>query len=215
MSRIRLSAATRRHISRLFSALEYGEQLAQECARRQAAMVDSGHLQRLLLRQARQEAFHARCFRHACRHLDAGRHQRPPTALRRFGCRLSTALQREDLTETLVGQQIVLEGFGEAVLARLSTGMDRQGVGLAGLRRAVLQQEREHQALGQRLLAELIETGAARGELVHEQAQGYLILVDDILADMAEVFLSLDEDPRDYVQDLKAGLPPWLQAPQS
>ncbi len=177
-------------------------------------MVDSRHMQRLLLRQARQEAFHARCFRQACRYLDTSGYGQPPTALRRFGHRLSTALQREDLAETLVGQQIVLEGFGEAVLARLNTGMDRQGVGLAGLRRAVLQQEREHQALGQRLLAEQMETGAVRRELVHEQAQDYLTLVDDIVADMAEVFLTLDEDPRGYVRDLWAGLPPWLRTRQ-
>jgi len=46
-------------IARLLTFLEYGEHLAQDCARAQAALAPEQGMQRFLLSQARQEAAHA------------------------------------------------------------------------------------------------------------------------------------------------------------
>ncbi|MCE3222163.1 MAG: hypothetical protein K0S58_343 [Nitrospira sp.] len=52
-------------IARLLAFLEYGEQLANACAHKQAALAPDPKAQRFLATQARQEAMHAMVFRGA------------------------------------------------------------------------------------------------------------------------------------------------------
>jgi hypothetical protein len=57
--------------------------------------------------------------------------------------------------------------------------------------------------------------GQARSGQVQELAGSYLLLVKDIVAEMAEVFDVLDEDAGEYTEGLVAALPPWLLPPES
>jgi hypothetical protein len=198
--RINLSAETRRQLARLFVALEYGEHLAHRCARQQAMIAADRGSRCFLTGQARQEAFHATLFRRAVHALDAARPFDLPNGLRRFGVRLEAAMLRADFTETVVGQQLVLEGFGGVILARLNAGMDRQGIGLRRMRRMVPQQEHGHHAFGEKFLAAQLETGAT----TIERLTG--------IAEMSDVFGVLDEDPQDYRSAFERSLPAWLHA---
>ncbi len=52
-------------IARLLAFLEYGEQMANACAQKQAALAPDQKAQRFLTTQGRQEAMHAMVFRAA------------------------------------------------------------------------------------------------------------------------------------------------------
>jgi len=196
--------------ARLFAALEYGEQLAHASALLQAGLIDDKRAQRFLRTQARQESAHALLFRTAADWLAPKQAFAPPPALTGFGDRLQTALSRGDLTESLVASQIVLEGLGEQILARLNRGMDRHGIGFSRQRRLLLRQEQGHYAFGLRALEQQIRQERARIERVHELASDYLRRVYAITNQMGDVFAALDEDPTCYTDALLAGMPAWL-----
>lgn len=205
-----LSPEQRTQTARLFAVLEYGERLAHECARRQAGLIDDKRAQRFLLAQARQENTHALLFRKAADWLAPKQAFSPPPALLDFGGRLQHALSRDDLTESLVASQIVLEGLGEQILARLNQSMDHYGIGFSRQRHLLLRQEQGHYAFGVRTLEQRLRLGHARIEHVHELADDYLRRIHGITAEMADVFAALDADAGDYNRGLLAALPAWL-----
>lgn len=196
--------------ARLFAALEVGERLAHDCARKQAILLDDLRAQRFLQVQARQERVHARLFSNAANWLAPKQTFATPPALHSFGSRLQQALCRGDITESLVASQVVLEGFGEQILIRLNRGMDRCGIGFSRQRRLVLRQEQGHYAFGLRTLEQRVYHEHTRIEEVHELADDYLQRIQAIMADMGEVFAVLDEDAAEYTSSLLAGLPAWL-----
>lgn len=149
----------RQQTTRLFVALEYGEQLAQRCALHQSTLVENNKAHRFLRAQARQEHFHAFLFHQTADWLSPKHRIAVPEALQGFGRSLDQALQRNDLIECLVGSQIVLEGFGEQILKRLNRVLDNHNIGLSRQQRLILHQEQSHCAFGTRTLKTQLEQG--------------------------------------------------------
>lgn len=211
-ARSSLTPNQRQQAARLFAALAFGERLAHDCARRQSVLVACDRSRRFLRAQARQEMMHARLFEQAVAALAPGGKVAEPAALRAFGRRLEQALERDDLSESLVASQVVLEGIGEQILVRLNHGLDRQGVGFARMRRMILRQEQSHHAFGLRMLQ--AQLGHSKAELARlgELAGGYLEQVQRILGEMSDVFAALDEDVDEYLVALNASLPAWVRS---
>jgi predicted transcriptional regulator len=202
---------TRRQTTRLFVALEYGEQLARQCALQQMHWIDSPRARRFLGVQARQEATHAGFYRRAADWLTPGHHYSIPPSLQRYAARLQQALDRNDLCDSLTGSQIVLEGFGEQIISRLNRGMDNHGIGFRRLRRILLHQEQSHYAFGLRMLQQHVSITPAAAGRIPELASDYLQQVNDMVHEMSDIFVSLDEDPDEYCNDLLDGLPDWIR----
>jgi hypothetical protein len=210
-----MTPAQRDQTARLFAVLARGEAIAHDCARRQAELVDDSRSRRFLLVQALQERTHRMLFDSAAGWLAPQQKRVLPPAMIEFEQLLQQALARGDLTESLIASQVVLEGLGEQILIRLNRGLDKQGIGFARQRRVLLHQEQGHFAFGQRLLLRRLQSGQARSGQVQELAGSYLLLVMDIVAEMAEVFDVLDEDTGEYTEGLVAALPSWLLPPES
>lgn len=204
---------TRRQAARLFVALEYGEQLAHDCARQQLRWIGDSRAQRFLNAQARQEASHAGFYRRAAEWLLPGHHYKPPLTLRQYGNRLQHALDNNDICDSLSGSQVVLEGFGEQIISRLNRGMDNHGIGFRRLRRILLRQEQSHYAFGLRMLQQQSISTPADAERIPALAADYLQQVHHIIHEMSDVFVSLDEDPAEYCTDLLGNLPDWIREP--
>lgn len=196
--------------ARLFAALEYGEKLAHDCAVQQRRLIGDRRSRRFLQVQALQETAHAALFRKAADWLAPNKHYSPPPAMLEFGIRLQNALARNDLTESLVASQIVLEGLGEQILIRLNHGMDQHGIGFRRQRSLLLRQEQGHYAFGLRTLEQRLQFEHCRVEHVQQHACDYLSQIQRITAEMSDVFTVLDEDADEYYHGLIAALPPWL-----
>ena len=199
-------------IARLFGFLVIAERLAHDCALAQAAIAPDSSMRRFLLAQARQEAFHARIFQGAVsclapRGISSGPSLLPMT---RYRALLEDAIRRRDIPETLLAQQVILEGLGDVVLDRINAGMTERGMGFARLRRTLLNQEHAHHIFGLRQLEQLINTGRASAATLRDRGKEYLALTDAILAVQGDLFESFDEDPIAYASAVRRHLPSWL-----
>ena len=199
-------------IARLLTFLAHGEQLANECAKAQAALaLDSGS-RRFLLSQARQEAAHAVVFQGAIAWL-APRHLGDAPflpALEEYRKKLNDALGRQDLFETFLAEQVILEGLGEAILTRIEEGLAKRAAPFGRLRRILLQQEEAHHGFGRRMLERAIAEGRTDAETIRRRAQDYLGLTDRMVLTLSDLFESIAEDPTAWAQDVRKFLPSWL-----
>lgn len=201
-------------IARLLTFLEHGERLAHDCARAQAALAPEPGMQRFLASQARQESAHALVFRGAIAWL-APRHLGDSPflpSLDRYRILLEDALHRGDLAETLLAEQIILEGLGEAILARIEAGLLKRGAPFGRVRRILLHQEEAHHDFGRRMLDRAFTTGTASSERLRGRAQDYLALTEGMVTTLGELFESINEDPRHYLEQAGSYLPGWLTA---
>ena len=199
-------------IARLFSFLVVAERLAHDCALAQAAIAPDPSMHRFLLAQARQEAFHARVFQGAVNCLAPRGVSSDPSLLpmSRYRALLEDAIRRRDIPETLLAQQVILEGLGDVVLDRINAGMTERGMGFARLRRTLLNQEHAHHIFGLRQLEGLINTGRASAATLRDRGKEYLALTDAILAAQGDLFDSFGEDPIAYASAVRRRLPSWL-----
>lgn len=206
---MKIKSNTRAEIGRLFSCLEYGEQLSHDCAVRQTNLetVDSN---RFFIRQARQEQYHAKVFNRVILCITPRGPKQVPAALKRFRMRLERAWERGDLVETLVGQQIILEGLGELILYKMDKKFDQRGIGFNRVRKILLHQERGHQTFGHRMVIGLVNSGVARIEQISILASEYLVLVDRILNDLQPMFDVVGADANQYKIELRERLPNWV-----
>jgi GNAT superfamily N-acetyltransferase len=199
-------------IARLLTFLEYGERMANECAKAQAALAPESGSRRFLLNQARQEAMHAVAFQGAIAWL-APRHLADAPflpALEEYRRILNDALARQDLLETFLAEQVILEGLGEAILTRIEEGLVKRAAPFGRLRRMLLQQEEAHHGFGRRMLERAMAEGRIDAETLHRRAQDYLALTDQIVLTLRDLFESIAEDPTAWAQDVRKFLPPWL-----
>ncbi len=204
----------RRPIARLLSFLEYGERLAHECAKAQAALVDEPRGRRFLLNQSRQELMHARVFRLAIAWLcprSLGANPVLP-ALERYRALIDDALRRRELPETLLAEQVILEGLGEAILARIEAGLAKREAPFGRLRRVLLHQEAAHHEFGCRQLERLIGSGEASLERLRGRVPDYLDLTQAMVTTLADLFASIGEDAAAWASDAPRFLPEWLSA---
>lgn len=202
-------------VARLLRFLQHGEMLARDCAQAQAALAPDERSRRFLLRQSRQEAFHAVVFQGAIAWL-APRHLRdcpllPP--LERYRDLIQDAIARRDFAETLLAEQVILEGLGEAILARIEAGLAKREAPLGRLRRVLLLQEEAHHAYGRRALDAAMAAGlASKGSL---QARGveYVALTRAMVVTLADLFDAVQEDAAAWAADAASYLPDWLATP--
>jgi hypothetical protein len=199
-------------IARLLQFLEHGERLAHDCAQAQADLAPDAGVRRFLLAQARQESYHAVLFKGAIgwlgpRHLGACS-QLP--ALERYRALIEEAIRRKDFLETLMAEQIILEGLGEAILSRIEEGLVLRKAPFARLRRILLHQEEAHHQFGRRMLARAMAAGSTSAEILRPRAEEYLALADEMLLTLADLFESIDEDATAWASDVQHYLPEWL-----
>ena len=199
-------------IARLLTFLEQGERLANQCAQAQAAMVQDLRSRHFLLGQARQEAAHAWIFQGAIAWL-APRHLGDAPflpALEEYRNLLDQALARQDLLETFLAEQVILEGLGEAILMRIEEGLIKRAAPFGRLRKMLLQQEEAHHGFGRRMLEEAMTEGRIDSETLCSRAQDYLELADQMILTLSELFESITEDPTVWVRGVRKFLPAWL-----
>jgi hypothetical protein len=201
-------------IARLLTFLEHGERLAHDCARAQAALAPEPSMQRFLMTQARQEAAHAWVFQGAIAWLAPKHLGDSPflPALERYRALLHASWQRGDFAETLMAEQIILEGLGEAILARIEEGLAKRDAPFGRLRRILLHQEEAHHDFGRRVLERMFAAGDASADALRQGAREYLALTDGMVSTLADLFESIDEDPQLYIQRARHYLPDWLSA---
>jgi hypothetical protein len=199
-------------IARLLKFLEHGEQLAHDCARAQAALAPDPRMRKFLLTQARQEAYHALVFQGAIawlapRHLGGCPLLLP---LERYRGLLEDAIRHGRFGETLMAEQIILEGLGEAILSRIEFGLAKRQAPFGRLRRILLYQEEAHHAFGHRALDRAVTEGAASYENLRPRAEEYLALTHEMVTTLTDLFEDIDEDPALYAANAKSFLPGWL-----
>jgi hypothetical protein len=189
------------------TSLVAGETLARDCARWQAGRAEDPRFREFFRSQARQEDRHRLVFATVSRRLAPA--ARPAPGLAPYRALLESAMAAGRDLEVLVGQQVVLEAFGEVVLLRLDRGMARRGAGFAGLRRTILGQEHAHQAFGRRRVHGAIAAGHTELAELGRTAAPYLESAQAVLDDVAQHLQRLGEDPLEYRRDLLARLPRW------
>ena len=199
-------------IARLLTFLEYGERMANECAKAQAVLAPDFGSRRFLLSQARQEAAHALVFQGAIAWLAPKHLGDAPflPALEEYRKLLNDALVRQDLLETFLAEQVILEGLGEAILTRIEEGLVKRAAPFGRLRRILLQQEEAHHGFGRRMLERAMAEGRIDAEILRCRAQDYLALTDQIVLTLSDLFESIAEDPTAWASDVRKFLPEWL-----
>ncbi|MCC6139227.1 MAG: ferritin-like domain-containing protein [Nitrospira sp.] len=199
-------------IARLLTFLEHGERMANECARAQAALAPDTPSRRFLLSQARQEAMHAVVFQGAIAWLAPKHLGDAPflPALEAYRNILNDALARQDLLETILAEQVILEGLGEAILTRIEEGLVKRAAPFGRLRRILLQQEEAHHGFGRRMLERAMADGRIDVEILNRRAQDYLALTDQMVLTLSDLFEAIAEDPAAWAQDVRKFLPEWL-----
>ena len=204
-------------IARLLTFLEHGERVARDCAKAQAALAPELGVQKFLQSQARQEAMHALVFQSAIVWL-APRHLGDAPflpALEEYRMILNEALTRGDLIETFLAEQVILEGLGEAILARIEEGLAKRRAPFGRIRRILLLQEEAHHGFGRRMLERAITDGRTDAETLRHRAQDYLALTDQMVLTLTDLFESIAEDPTAWVNDVRKFLPDWLCHPNA
>jgi hypothetical protein len=196
-------------LCRLLHTLVRGERVAHEAAGWKARAESEPRSRQFSLAQAAQERFHAHRFNGAALWVapKVSSSRSRTAALGRYHRRLERAMLRRRMLEVVVGQQIVLEGPGEPVLARLAAEIDRRGLGFERLRRIVLRQERAHPAFGTRMIARAIEHGRAVPAGLATLAGGDVEHPDDVLTEVSPLLESLGEDAEAYRREARLGLP--------
>ena len=199
-------------IARLLTFLEHGERLANECAKAQAALSPDFGSRRFLLSQARQEAAHALVFQGAIAWLAPKHLGDAPflPALEEYRTLLNDALDRQDVLETFLAEQVILEGLGEAILTRIEEGLVKRAAPFGRLRRILLQQEEAHHGFGRRMLEQAMAEGRIDAETLRRRAQDYLALTDQMVLALSDLFESIAEDPTAWANDVRKSLPGWL-----
>ena len=199
-------------LARLLQFLEHGERLAHDCARAQAGLAPDAGMRRFLSGQARQEALHAAVFHGAVAWLAPRNLGDCPVLppLERYRARLADAIGRGNFVETVLAEQVILEGLGEAFLQRIEAGLVKRQAAFGELRRLLLRQEEAHHAFGRRVLERALAAGETSSEALRAWAQDYLALADETVSALGDLFDAIDEDPSVYVADARRSLPEWL-----
>lgn len=200
------------HLAQLLQFMVLGEQLAHDCAKAQATLVREPGLQRFLAGQAKQEGQHALVFQLASRWLaPRGPQFQISHQMNQYRRLIMTALTRGDVAESLLAEQIILEGLGQAILQRLETGLLKRGAPFRKLRQRLLQQEEAHHGFGLRTLQRMLNDGHTSTDHLRELAPEYLELGKALLFSVQDSFYCIREDPHEYWEDFQRGLPVWLR----
>ncbi|MDR4493246.1 MAG: ferritin-like domain-containing protein [Nitrospirales bacterium] len=202
------------HLAQLLQFLDLGEQLAHDCANAQVDLASDYRLKAFLAGQAKQEGRHAMAFQLAIRWLSPRAVTSPLVFphMNQYRRLIMAAVERGDFAETLLGEQIILEGLGEAILRRMEAGLARRKAPFGRLRRMLLHQEEAHHSFGLRTLERMIAADMISIEGLKKAASPYVELGKSMLFAAQDAFQAIKEDPQNYWDDFQIGLPDWLQA---
>ncbi|HKN88086.1 MAG TPA: hypothetical protein VJV04_14585 [Nitrospiraceae bacterium] len=202
-------------IARLLQFLEHGERLAHECALAQAALAPLPNMRRFFLSQARQEASHSLVFQGAIMCLAPRTLGASPLlpALIRYRALIQESIAQKTFLETVLAEQVILEGLGEAILGRIEEGLVTRAAPFSRLRRILLRQEEAHHQFGERLLDRAMAAGETSVDALRDQGQQYIDLANEMVETLGDLFESIDEHPERYLSHAKRAWPAWLVAP--
>ena len=200
---MRILDKERHHAVTLLGLLQAGEKVAARCAERQANLTQARLERRFFKQQARQEHQHALVFGAGILAVDAKGQSgqaraRFESAIRRYEAVLKEDLQRCDLAASVLGQQVVLEGFAEHVLVSVDSGIESRGGGYRRIRKTILGQEMAHASFGQRWLGRAVSGEPGLRERLESRAQDYLSLIDGIIRASSEVMEVFEESAEDF-----------------
>jgi len=199
--------------ARLFSFLMLGEQVAHNCALKQANYTNHKGSRKFLLSQARQENYHRVLFDKAVLTLTP-RGAKPTLATKpmlKYQALLDDAIAKNQYAETLLGQQVILEGLGEVVLENIDKGMSNRMFGFKKIRRIILKQEQAHHDFGVRRLTDWVYTDKDRMNAISQKTYDYLDLIQEILDDFHDVFEYFGYNSEVYYDEVKSKLPDWIK----
>ncbi len=201
------------HLAQLLRFMELGEQLAHDCAQRQCALAPERSMQTFLAGQARQEGYHALAFQGAIRWLTPKTFQSSNISdyMNQYRQLVEAAFVRQDFAETLLAEQVILEGLGEAILKKIEAGLVKRGAPFQRLRRMLIHQEEAHHQFGLRVLSKMIEREEESYDTLRQRTEMYLSLAKTMLFSVQDAFFSIDEDPQEYWDEFHRNLPAWLQ----
>lgn len=201
------------HLAQLLQFMVLGEQLAHDCAKSQIILAREPGAKTFLAGQSRQEGRHAVVFQWAIHWLAprAPRSTLISKQMNHYRGLLMAAIDRGDFAESLLGEQIILEGLGEAILQRLEAGLRKRKAPFEGLRRLLIQQEQAHHGFGLRTLNRMVANGETSIERLCELAPVYLHIGKSMVFSAQDSFHAIQEDSREYWKDFQCGLPVWLQ----
>ncbi|GJL64305.1 MAG: hypothetical protein NPIRA04_29590 [Nitrospirales bacterium] len=199
-------------LARLLQFIEQGERIAQACARAQSAFAPDLGTNRFFKEQARQEGLHAYTFQAAIswmapRHLGPSPFTKPFAHYQRL---IESALRRGDLYETILAEQVILEGLGNVTLKKLEIGLLKRQAPFQRLRRMFLQQEEAHHGFGNRVLKRAMERQDITEHDLHERAQMYLRLAESMILAGQALLVEMTEDPHWYLSEFHKTLPDWV-----
>lgn len=201
---LQLDAQERRAAAQLLRIQTVGERMANEGARGQARLAPDRSARRFLLRQARQERFHAALFERVAQALDQdGERKHDERALARLGrirASLVEAMSKRRYADAVIIQHVALEGLGHAVLELLDAELPEFGRRFGRVRRLLLVQEDAHYAFGARVLASR-ENDRRTTRLVYRM----LDEAESLLVTIAPQFRALGGDVGDVIEPLRSG----------
>lgn len=207
-----LSRMEQRALYRLVVIMAYGEQIALDGARAQARACTNPDARRTLRRQARHERFHLLVFNAAAatlRHL-AGPHPATtiPAALQRWHRTIMRTADNGRLAESLLVQQVFLEGLGHVLLRGIDQACEPSGPRLTRLRQTIIRQEAEHHTQGIALLTQELQQAARRTAASYWSDRVSQLRADTgaILHNLQPQLRTLDVDKTDYAADLDRAL---------
>jgi hypothetical protein len=201
------------HLAQLLRFMDLGEQLAHDCAQTQCALAPERGMQTFLAGQARQEKYHAFAFQGAIRWLAPKFSQSLSISdhMNQYRQLVESAIVRQDFAETLLAEQIILEGLGEAILKKIEVGLVKRGAPFQRLRRMLIHQEEAHHQFGLRVLSKMIQREEESYDTLRKRSEIYLSLAKMMLFSAQDAFYSIDEDPQEYWDEFYGNLPTWLQ----
>lgn len=200
--------------ARLFSFLALGEEIAHHCAKQQARQSDNRAMQRFLKSQARQERNHQIMFKYGELLLTPKGSPCEPAVqpLLEYKRLLNEAIEKNDFAETLLGQQVILEGLGEVVLKNIDFGMSNRNFGYKKIRHLILTQEQAHHDFGLRKLNHSVQNDIEAQTRLSIRAQDYLHLIEKMLDDLYSLFEYFKYDASSYNHQVVDSLPTWVKA---
>jgi len=197
----------------LLAVMAQGERIAMEGAGLQARIAPDRAGRHFFRQQVRQERFHAVVFAGAAALLSAGHREWPcrysqlPPALVAWRAQIVDATARGRLAESLLVQQVFLEGFGHVLLHRFGACLTNPDERWSRLHRLILGQEAQHHRVGLQLLDRELHRVPAAYPRLERIGRSLFGQAEQLLANLAQAFEALDWQNSDAVAELRAGLP--------